>query len=179
MRCVTTPFPQFLPCLFLLFLFFYPLSVIATQKDGFKKGTSIQKGTFLSIKASEANLRRGPGKMYPIDWVIKRKFYPVQVVQTFQEWYQVIDIDGSKGWISKQMLTKNRHVLFQQPLSTVYKKPLPDAPSVATVKKGVIAALLNMSEVKGTPPQTWCHIKTLSPTAAIIGYTNCHNLWGI
>lgn len=145
-----------------------PVLVMATpSKD------AVPKGTFMSIKVNEANLRRGPGKMYPIDWVIQRKFYPVQVVQTFQEWYQIIDVEGSKGWINKKMLTKNRYVIFHQMTVPVYQKPSLDAPILARIKKGVIASLLQIDA-----QQKWCQLEIRSPRK-IKGYTLCKTLWGV
>lgn len=76
-----------------------------------------------SLRKSEANVRRGPGTQYPIIWVYKRYGWPVEVLEEYQSWYKIRDVEGEEGWLYKSLLSKRRTVLVSEgePL-TMYKK---------------------------------------------------------
>ena len=46
---------------------------------------------FAALRAGEVNLRTGPGIRYPIDWVIKRKSFPVEIIDEFGNWRRIRD----------------------------------------------------------------------------------------
>lgn len=68
---------------------------------------------FVSLKAAEANVRTGPGLRYPIQWVYRREGMPVEVIEEFEHWRKIRDIDGTTGWVHKTMLEGSRHVMIQ------------------------------------------------------------------
>ena len=61
--------------------------------------TNLPMPRFVSLKASEANVRRGPSLTHRIDWVFKRRDMPLQVVAEYGHWRRVIDRDGQGGWV--------------------------------------------------------------------------------
>lgn len=63
---------------------------------------------FVSTRASEANLRVGPGKQYPVAWTFVKPDIPVEVTAEFGNWRRVRDIDGTTGWFHKSMLKSQR-----------------------------------------------------------------------
>lgn len=79
---------------------------------------------FAMLASPEVNLRTGPGTRYPIDWIIRRKGLPVEIVQQFEHWRKVKTPDGTTGWAHKVMLNSYRalvitgtqpQVMFAQP----------------------------------------------------------------
>jgi len=66
-----------------------------------------QKGTvtqlpiprYVSLKASEGNVRRGPSLTHRIDWILKLRNMPLQVVAEHGHWRKVLDFEGAGGWI--------------------------------------------------------------------------------
>ena len=63
---------------------------------------------FVSLKSDEVNLRTGPGKRYPIDWIYRRRGLPVEIIDEFDDWRRVRDHDGTVGWVHRFMLVSQR-----------------------------------------------------------------------
>lgn len=61
-----------------------------------------------SIDTEEANMRVGAGEQYPIKWVYTRENLPVRVVRLLQGWRYVEEPDGTMGWISASLLSRQR-----------------------------------------------------------------------
>ena len=60
--------------------------------------TNLPMPRFVSMKASEGNVRRGPSLSHRIDWVYKRRNMPLMIVGEYGHWRQVRDRDGVGGW---------------------------------------------------------------------------------
>ena len=67
---------------------------------------------FVSLKAERANLRVGPGRRYPIEWVYTRPGLPLLVIAHFDQWRWVRDHEGTKGWMHKSLLSTHRTALI-------------------------------------------------------------------
>ncbi len=61
-----------------------------------------------SIDTSEVYMRTGPGEQFPIMWVYTREDLPVRVVRLMQGWRYVEEPDGTKGWMSGRLLSRQR-----------------------------------------------------------------------
>ena len=87
----------------ILFIIFFTFSFI---KLGFA-------ADYRSIKevTSKANLRAGPGRWYPIKWVIKKPSLPIKIIDENQDFLFALLHDGTKYWIYKD-LTDNKHNLI-------------------------------------------------------------------
>ena len=46
---------------------------------------------YVSMKANEGNVRRGPSLSHRIDWVFQRRNMPLQVIAEYGHWRRVID----------------------------------------------------------------------------------------
>ena len=106
---------------------------------------------FVSLKADLANLRVGPGRRYPIDWVYKRQGLPLLVVAHFDQWRWVQDHEGTKGWMHRSLLSTDRTALIVNGVQTIREAPSPDAPAVARAEAGVVA---DLKDCEGG----WCRI---------------------
>ena len=49
---------------------------------------------FVSLKSSEGNVRRGPSLTHRIDWILKLRNMPLQVVAEHGHWRKVLDFEG-------------------------------------------------------------------------------------
>ena len=67
---------------------------------------------FSSIKSNEANARIGPGLNYPILWVFVAKNEPLAIIKEFNEWREIMDVSGGKGWIHSSILSPKRYVII-------------------------------------------------------------------
>ncbi len=63
---------------------------------------------WVSLRGQPANLRVGPGREYRISWVYVRAGLPMKVLRAIGGWRLVEDIDGARGWMLAQFLTRTR-----------------------------------------------------------------------
>ena len=56
--------------------------------------TNLPLPRYVSLKASEGNVRRGPSLTHRIDWVFKRRDMPLQITAEHGHWRRVQDRDG-------------------------------------------------------------------------------------
>lgn len=68
---------------------------------------------FVSLKSEETNIRTGPGTRYPIQWVFKRAHMPVEVVDEFDLWRKIRDMDGTTGWVHHTMISGKRYAMIK------------------------------------------------------------------
>ncbi len=80
---------------------------------------------FASLRSDEVNLRVGPGENYPIEWVLKRKEMPVEILEEFQNWRKVQDWGGDKGWVLDRMIVGKREVIVSGAVRALYRQPTP------------------------------------------------------
>ena len=127
-----------------------PLAAFAAEKG---RETGLPTPRFVSLKSNEINMRKGPGTRYPIEWVYRRARLPVEVMEEFGHWRRVQDVDGSSGWLHKNMLSGARTIITNEnDVTYVMEQPAEDASRVAKLELGVIATL-QACELE------WCRIK--------------------
>src|SRR5579862_9835245 len=68
---------------------------------------------FVSLHSDKVNLRTGPGRQYPIEWVLTKKDMPVEVVAQFEHWRHIREWDGTEGWVQEHMVTLKRYVVVE------------------------------------------------------------------
>lgn len=123
-----------------------PLQVVA-QSSGAKVPRSVINASgfplprFVSLSFDKVNVRAGPGVNYPLQWTYTRRKLPVKVIREYDNWRQVIDVDGDEGWIHKSQLTGRRTGLVQPGVHQVMSDPGPDGLLEFTVEGGVILRL--------------------------------------
>ncbi len=130
--------------------------------------TNLPLPRFVSLKADEANVRRGPGTTHRIDWVFKRRDMPLQVTGEFSNWRRVADRDGAGGWVHYTLLSGVRTVMVERDLAPLRARPDASAPVNAHVEAGVIARL-------GECRTGWCRIAA----DGYSGWVEQAALWGI
>src|SRR5579864_2624572 len=66
---------------------------------------------YVSQRIDKAYMREGPSFDHKVMWVYQHKGYPLLVTASFDVWRRVLDVDGTTGWMSAQMLSDKRTVL--------------------------------------------------------------------
>src|SRR5262249_42924871 len=69
---------------------------------------------FVSLHSDKVNLRAGPGRQYPIEWVLTRKDMPVEVTAQVENWRRIRVWDGTQGWVQEHMVTGKRFALVDK-----------------------------------------------------------------
>ncbi len=103
--------------------------------------TNLPLPRFVSLKAAESNVRRGPSLAHRIDWVYRMRDVPLQITAEYGNWRRVRDVDGLGGWVHYALLSGARTVLFTSGDVPLLAGPVPDAPARAVAQRGVVARL--------------------------------------
>lgn len=106
---------------------------------------------FVSLRSGEVNLRVGPGRNYPIEWVLTKKGLPVEIIAEFEHWRKIREPKGSEGWVQERMLTAERAVMITGAIRNLHREPSALSAIVARAEPGVVATL---RECRGE----WCRI---------------------
>ncbi len=130
--------------------------------------TNLPIPRYVSLKADEANARRGPGTDHRIDWVFKRRDMPLRVVGEFSHWRRVVDRDGAGGWVHYTLLSGVRTVIVDEDMAALHARPAEDAPVNAYAEAGVVARL-------GECVPGWCRISADGTR----GWVETAALWGV
>lgn len=137
----------------------------APAQEGPKRADDLPR--LLSLKSDLVNLRVGPGRRFPIDWVYKRRGLPVLVVDSHDQWRRVRDHEDTLGWVHQSLLSARRTVLTVGGRHTMRRRPAPDETALLRVDPGVVAAL---RECEGD----WCRVSLADET----GWLPRDALWG-
>lgn len=143
----------------------------AVAAENMREGSGLPVPRFVSLKSDDINVRKGPGTRYPIDWVYRREDLPVEIIEEFGQWRKIRDIEGSSGWVHKNMVVGARHaiVLGQKDQHIMLHADADTAsPAVVKVEPGVIGKLLEC-EVE------WCRLNISDRK----GWALKKKLWGV
>ena len=114
--------------------------------------TNLPMPRYVSLKAIEANVRRGPSLSHRIDWVFTRRDMPLRVVGEYGHWRRVVDREGMGGWVHYSLLSGSRTVIVDEDLLVLRQRPDEAAAEVAMLELGVIAQL-------GECAADWCRLR--------------------
>ena len=124
---------------------------VAAASDDRGPVTNLPIPRYVSLKTSEANVRRGPSLTHRIDWVYKRRDMPLEITAEHGHWRRVRDADGAGGWVHYSLLSGVCTVLVQQDMLELHARPGADTPVNAKLALGVIARL-------GECTVDWCEL---------------------
>ncbi|MEC9434221.1 MAG: SH3 domain-containing protein [Pseudomonadota bacterium] len=100
--------------------------------------TDLPLPRFVSLKAAQANVRRGPGMTHRVDWVFVRKGMPLEVIAEYGHWRRVRDQEGGFGWVHYSMLSGVRTALVTPVEADLRETASTAAPVVARAAPGVV-----------------------------------------
>lgn len=123
---------------------------------------------FVSLKAGEANARRGPSLDHRIDWVFRHRDMPLKVTGEFGNWRRVEDNEGQGGWVHYTLISGVRTVLFETDRAPLRSRPDPAADEVAEAETGVIGRL-------GECNHDWCQVSAGGER----GWVQKNEIWGV
>lgn len=104
--------------------------------------TGLALPRMVSLRSNLVNARSGPGARYPISWVYRQKYAPVEIVAEFELWRKIKDWKGAESWVHKQMLTGKRTVKLITPgENNVYDKPDYDSKVIAKAEEEVVGII--------------------------------------
>lgn len=155
----------------LVLSFTAPVPLVAeTPAGGFERGpvTNLPIPRYVSMKASEGNVRRGPSLSHRIDWVFKRRDMPLEITGEYGHWRRVRDRDGAGGWIHYSLLSGTRTVIVEAQMLDLHVRPDARTPVAARLEQGVVARL-------GRCDESWCRLSS----GGYKGWASKDALWGV
>ena len=145
------------------------MTASADAADEETAGTGLKIPRFVSLHSDKVNLRTGPGRRYPIQWVLTRRDMPVEIIAQFENWRRIREWDGTTGWVQQHMVAGKRFVVIDKGgPRALYRQPDPASGLVARAEPGVVARL---AECRGA----WCKIDT----GNVSGWVRRADLWGV
>lgn len=144
---------------------------LSSRKKGAHSGLPVPR--FVSLKADEVNVRRGPGWDHAIAWVFRRAGLPVEVIAESDVWRQVRDAEGATGWVFGTLLSGRRTALVapwrkKGEIIELHRSASDTAAIYAKLSPGVLGDVRNCNGA-------WCQI--LIGDAA--GYITQEEVWGV
>ena len=129
--------------------------------------TNLPIPRFVSIKASEANVRRGPSLTHRVDWVFQARDLPVEITAEHGHWRRVQDRDGVGGWVHHALLSGVRTGIVDVDLAPLRTRADSTASIRAQLERNVIGRILSCDG-------SWCRFQA----GGYKGWVNQTDIWG-
>jgi SH3-like domain-containing protein len=122
---------------------------------------------FSTLRYDNVNLRQGPSKDYPVKIFYKKKYLPVLVQDTSDNWRKIRDHENNSGWIHLSQLSKKKSAITIDDQVIVFKNATIFSKPLVVLKKGRLCLISKCNQV-------WCKIKT----SKYKGWIKKKSLWG-
>ncbi len=83
---------------------------------------------------------------------ILKKGYPLKIIDKFENWKRVSDVNGTTGWVSNTQLSEKKYIIVTSTEDFIFKFPNEKSKKIAKVRKSFI---LESSRCI----QLWCFVK--------------------
>ena len=108
---------------------------------------------FLTLKNNEVNVRAGPSKEYPIKFVYKKKYLPLEILDKSEHWRKIKDFENNSGWIHISQLSSKKSGINTEDNSIIYKNPTIYSKPIVKLKFGRLVIVKKCKK-------KWCKITT-------------------
>ena len=144
--------------LFLIFFFNFLLvnNTLSNEKD-----------YFLTLKYNKVKVRQGPSFKYPVKFIYKKKYLPVKIIDSKDNFKKIIDLKKNNGWIHVSQLTKKKSAINISNLSIAFNKPNIYSQPLVRLEKGKMVIIKKCSD-------EWCKITS----GGYGGWIFKNSLWG-
>ena len=132
-----------------------------------QKSLASESINFLSLKNNEVNVRVGPSKEYPIKFIYKKKYLPLEVLDKSETWRKIKDFENNSGWIHISQLSKKKSAININNNSLLYKKPTIYSKPIVKLEIGRLVLIKKCKE-------EWCKITS----GSFSGWIFKDSLWG-
>ncbi len=141
------------------------LAAPAAAEVGRESGLPLPR--FVSLAAKVANLRLGPGADAAVVAVYRRRGLPLLVVDEQDNWRQVEDFAGDRGWMHASLLSGRRTAIVVEAPRILRRAPGEAGLAIARVEPTVVASLLSCDGA-------WCFVEVQGRR----GWLPRAGLWG-
>jgi SH3-like domain-containing protein len=128
-----------------------PAPAVAPGVPDAGRTTGLPLPRFVSLGADRVNLRFGPGREYPVSWVLARRGLPVEIIAEFDTWRKIRLHDADEGWVHASLLSSRRTILVMDTVRELRRTPADDGRVVLRAEPGVVGDLVDCE------PE-WCRV---------------------
>jgi SH3-like domain-containing protein len=122
---------------------------------------------YSTLKYNKVNLRQGPSKEYPIKIFYKKKYLPVLVFDSSDNYRKIRDHENNTGWIHVSQLSRRKAALIYDDQILMFKKSTIFSKPLVVLEKGRLCLILKCND-------DWCKVKT----EKYVGWVKKESLWG-
>ncbi len=122
---------------------------------------------FLTLRNNTTNLRQGPSFDYPIKIFYKKKYLPVLIIDSSDNFRKIKDHENNTGWIHVSQLSKKKAAIVISEKSILFKNDTVYSNPLAVLAQGRLCIISKCND-------EWCKVKT----DKFSGWTKKDNLWG-
>jgi SH3-like domain-containing protein len=142
----------------LVFIIFLNLIEFSYSKDEY----------FRTLRNDKVNLRQGPSFEYPIKILYKKKFLPVIVQESSDNFRKIRDHENNSGWIHISQLSKKKAAIVVGSDLIMFKRNTIYSGPIVILKNG---RLVKIDKCRGS----WCKVRS----GKYKGWIKNENLWGL
>ncbi len=139
-----------------------------SQEPSVGTETKLPLPRFVSLKASRANVRRGPSRRHRVDWELLKVGIPLEIVAEFGLWRQIRTWGEVSGWIYFSVLTGTRTAVVTSESTAMRSSPDDQAPTIARVHRDSIGRIERCNP-------NWCKLQVEKYS----GWIDKKAIWGI
>ena len=123
---------------------------------------------FLTLRNDKVNLRQCPSFEYPIKLFYKKKFLPVLVQDSFENFRKIRDHENNTGWVHISQLSKKKAAITIEDDQLVFDRPSIYSTPSAVLKKGKLCRIKKCKD-------NWCKVQVEN----FKGWVKKDILWGL
>lgn len=157
-----------------------PAPAIA-QESGVGPSSGLPLPRFVSVRNAPTNVRVGPGTQYDVAFTFIQPSVPVEIVQEFDIWRKIRDVEGDEGWVHQNLVVGDRTAFIApwQEEGTIALRtgPQPDSPVRAWLGPKM---LVSVHTCNGTACEVrLTHTGPDGRSATYQGFVPQTSLWGV
>ena len=144
----------------IIFIFFFFLNLVeySFSKDEY----------FRTLRYDFVNLRQGPSKDYPIKLFYKKKYLPVLIQDSSDNYRKIRDHENNSGWIHVSQLSKKKAAIVKNNDLIMFKSATIYSNPVVILQAG---RLVKIDRCK----DNWCKVNSDD----FRGWIKNKSLWGL
>jgi len=143
--------------LILLLIYFNTISYSQSSEEYFR-----------TLRNDKVNLRQGPSFEYPIMIIYKKKFLPILIQDSSDNFRKVRDHENNTGWIHISQLSKKKAAIVINDNEIMFKNSTIFSNPVAILKEGRFVKIKKCKK-------SWCKVETNNYK----GWIQKNSLWGL
>ena len=122
----------------------------------------------MTLRNDIVNLRQGPSFDHPIKIFYKKKFLPILVQDSSENFRKIKDHENNSGWIHISQLSKKKAAIVIDTNIIVFSKPSVYSTPSVILEKGKLCKIIKCKD-------NWCKIKVDNYK----GWIKKNSLWGL